>query len=233
MNPDLTLQQIAFEWARELEDERFPGRRSEQQIFANLVSAVRRGEFGSGPFEVQRTSRAKRRRSPGPDGQDIYEINPPYLCSLDDLRKGVWPASGKGGIPWTERDVEDDEPLSVRAFWESLLLSKQKIGPWCDQQDEKRPRFWFGDGRQVRPGRPSGSTAASLDHQKVFDFFDEMARPEQLSFKHGELTSIAAKIAKETGYKADTIRRLIRDKYRELKEKRKAENGIIKTDNSA
>ena len=43
---DLTLKQIAYEWARELEDERFPGRLSEREIFANLVGAVRRGEFG-------------------------------------------------------------------------------------------------------------------------------------------------------------------------------------------
>ena len=144
---DLTLKQIAFEWARELEDERAPGRPSEQEIFADLVSAVRREEFGSGPFKVQRTSRAKRRRSVGPDGQAIYKINPPYLVSLDDLSKGVYPASGKGGIPWDERDVEDDDPLPIRAFWENLFLSKQRIGQWCDERTEKRPRFWFDDGR--------------------------------------------------------------------------------------
>ena len=157
----LTLPQIAFEWARELEDQKAPGRRSEREIFRNLVSAVRQGEFGPGPFEVQRTPRAKWRRSVGPDGQDIYETNPPYLVSLDDLRKEVLPASGKGGIPWTERDVEDDGELYVRAFWESLSLPKQKIGQWCDEKGWKRPRFWFGDDSQVEPGRPRGSPAAS------------------------------------------------------------------------
>ncbi len=160
MNPDLTLKQIAFEWARELEDQKVPGRRSEREIFRNLVSAVRQGEFGPGPFEVQRTPRAKRRRSVGPDGQDIYKINPPYLVGLDGLRKVVDPDSGKGGIPWEERDVEDDEPLSVRAIWERLSLPKQKIGQWCDERAEKRPKFWFDDGRQVERGRPPGSSAA-------------------------------------------------------------------------
>ena len=211
---DLTLKQIAYEWARELEDERVPGRPSEQEIFANLVSAVRRGEFGSGPFEVQRTSRAKWRRSAGPDGQDICEINPPYLVSLDDLKKGVLPASGKGGIPWDKRDVEDDEPLSVRAFWKNLFLSKHKIGQWCDERAEKRPKFWFDDDSQVGPGRPPGSSQTRARRQKVYDLFDQIVQTQELSFKHGEMTDLARKIAPESDYPWQTVRDLISDDYK-------------------
>ena len=132
-------------------------------------------------------------------------------------------------VSWSELNAEvrwdildaltlDEYPGTFRwAYFEALTISKDDFGRWCDEQGRKRPKFWFEDGRQVGPGRPPGSSQTKARRQKVYDLFDQVVQTQELSFKRGEMTDLARKIAPETDYPWQTVRDLISPHYREKK----------------
>lgn len=85
--------------------------------------------------------------------------------------------------------------------------------------DNKTLKTEDGDNAPSAPGRPPGPASKSRAGD-VHTLFETIQGKRDLTGERGELTKIARKIAKETGYSMDTVRRKITPQYRESPKKR-------------
>ena len=72
----------------------------------------------------------------------------------------------------------------------------------------------------VRPNRAGRRTAAQTRTPEVWAEFDKIEKEEGFTFERGELTRIKRRIAEKTGYKPNTVEKIIRARYKELEAKR-------------
>ena len=199
----LTFGEIMDRWARESADH--PGALSHDRILERFFDALHNDEFSHARLKVWQHPKYV-----SPDNQTYVR------------QSGAWIVVTRDMLAQTLFRNRDE--INMQVWLKDLQISKDEFGRWCDAHEYPRPKFWFQEDRQVRCGRPIGSTAKSLNQQAVYERFDEIVRAGQLRFEHRELTSLARKIAEETGYKPDTVRRKIVGSYRQLEEKSKSKN---------
>lgn len=147
----LSFEKIAYEWARELDDAKRPGRLNRGEIFLEMVRGIWRGEFENAALTIDQ---APRYRLENERKQEWRRYKPPPMrVTRETLDKVV--LLGPGVRPndpevsrWEFRaslKLEDYEPLSLRTWLEPLTISKEDFGRWCDDHGHVRPKFWFGD----------------------------------------------------------------------------------------
>ena len=74
--------------------------------------------------------------------------------------------------------------------------------------------------QNLQPNKGGRRPASQSQTQEVWKEFDRVTKPELLTFTRGEITKIARGIAEKTGYKSNTVEKLIRSAYWDLEEKR-------------
>lgn len=234
----LTFKQIAHEWARELDDAKKPGRLNRDEIFLNMVNGVWRGQFANLTIEqALRDDKDGRSYKPAP-----MPITREVLDKVVLVRQGARqrdPGASRWEFLASLKLGEYDEPLFLRVYLEPLTISKEDFARWCDEQGHQRPRFWFGEQADARArieqydeeNLPCRKTVGSKggyvgrwpanqsQAEKIWEEFYKLA--QAFTFKRGELTHIAGKIGGTTGYKQNSVEKLIRSKYRELEEKKR------------
>ncbi len=143
----LKFGDIADRWARENTDH--PGALSRGQIVDQLKEALRRGEFDFATLTVGQAPRDVLVDS-SPGGPPNYvRVGPSRLVvTRDILNKMLF------------RFPVPDE-LTIELWLEGLRISKDDFGRWCDDQDMKRPRFWFGSEPQLKP-KPESERAPKI-----------------------------------------------------------------------
>ena len=158
----LTFGKIADEWARELKEAETPGRRNRDEIFLEMVSGVWRGQFADTVLTIERAPTDDK------DGQRYKPAPMPVTRETLDkmvlLRSGVRPCDPDASR-WEFRaslKLEAYEPLSLRAWFEPLTISKDAFGDWCDQCGHERPAFWF-------PQLSNDHTPPSVDELQLRD----------------------------------------------------------------
>ena len=99
---------------------------------------------------------------------------------------------------------------------------------WFAWADNLGPKYIKVDERVRRafraaPNKGGRRPAMSSRSSDVYQFFDEIVLNEKPKFCRGELTAIAQRIADKTGYKMDSVRKMIGPSYRRSKIKSQKE----------
>lgn len=132
-------------------------------------------------------------------------------------------------------------------FWDAYTQARLAIrqGDICQKTVEAgetiffdRPARWLAWADSIGPedikvdervrraiGKPpnKGGRLPAIDSKSsdVYLQFDKFADNNSLTFRRGELTAVSNQIADNTGYKMDTVRKMISPKYRDLRAKAK------------
>lgn len=112
-----------------------------------------------------------------------------------------------------------------------IAITNDARSQFCDRHGLKRPKSdeqeppqetqQIGSPAQnLQPNKGGRRPASQSQAQEVWKEFDRVTKPELLTFTRGEITNIARGIAEKTGYKRNTVEKLIRSAYRDLEEKR-------------
>ena len=97
---------------------------------------------------------------------------------------------------------------------------------WLTWVDSLVPKVIKVDDRVRRalgkiPNKGGRRPATDSQSSDVYQQFDLFADNDSLTFRRGELTAVSNQIAENTGYKMDTVRKMIGPKYRDLQAKAK------------
>jgi len=76
-----------------------------------------------------------------------------------------------------------------------------------------------GEAADTKGGHVGRRPASQSQAEKLWEAFDE--RQNALTFNRGELAHIAGEIGEATGYKQNTVEKIIRRKYWDLERKKK------------
>lgn len=143
-----------------------------------------------------------RRGTINPRGLHPHEAIQTVIPLVDRMSLVIDPF---GGVDESGELHPDKISFNDQHTWRYLLFpSDEAFALWPPAGQETKPQI----GR-----RPTGQSRQS----QVWEEFDR--QKGGLSFDHGELSEVARRIGKATGYAPNSVEKMIRPDYRELKQK--------------
>ena len=138
-------------------------------------------------------------------------------------KDGAWKATGKKPGSADREHIPGLAFIDSKINWHTGNLMSTRSGRmvaiWTELKFSVPGGANEGEAADTKGGHVGRRPASQSQAEKIWEAFDE--RQNALTFNRGELADIAGEIGEATGYKQNTVEKIIRPKYRDLEPKKK------------